>query len=71
MLLTITTTHQPADELGYLLHKNPASVHTSDLSFGTARVSYPVVEPDRCTAALTVDVDPVLALESEPVDPRL
>jgi hypothetical protein len=24
MLLTITTTHEPASDLGYLLHKNPA-----------------------------------------------
>ena len=24
MLLTITTTHQPATDLGYLLYKNPA-----------------------------------------------
>ncbi|WP_263375003.1 hypothetical protein [Granulicella aggregans] len=24
MLLTISTNHQPATELGYLLHKNPA-----------------------------------------------
>ena len=27
MLLTITTTHRPATDLGFLLHKNPAGVH--------------------------------------------
>ena len=59
MLLTITTTHAPADELGFLLHKNPAAIHERDLPFGTARVCYPVVDEHRCTAALSVDVDPV------------
>ncbi len=59
MLLTITTTHRPAADLGFLLHKNPDSVHERELAFGTARVCYPVFEDERCTAALTVDVDPV------------
>ncbi|MEP6750803.1 MAG: hypothetical protein ABJB86_23915, partial [Bacteroidota bacterium] len=36
MLLTITTTHQPADELGYLLGKHPDRVHRTELSFGVA-----------------------------------
>lgn len=59
MLLTITTTHQPATDLGYLLHKNPARLHSFDLSFGYAHVFYPEVSADRCTAALLLDVDPV------------
>ena len=59
MLLTITTTHQPATDLGYLLHKNPARLHSFDLSFGQAHVFYPEATPDRCTAALLLDVDPV------------
>lgn len=59
MLLTITTTHQPATDLGYLLHKNPARVHTFPLSFGQAHVFYPEATPERCTAALLLDVDPV------------
>ena len=29
MLLTVTTTHEPATDLGYLLHKNPARVLVS------------------------------------------
>ena len=32
MLLTLTTTHAPATDLGYLLHKNPARAQ----SFGQA-----------------------------------
>src|ERR671915_1996160 len=59
MLLTITTTHQPATDLGYLLHKNPARLHTFPLSFGQAHVFYPEANADRCTAALLLDVDPV------------
>src|SRR5580700_1452735 len=59
MLLTITTTHQPATDLGYLLHKNPARAQTFDLSFGKAHVFYPEASDERCTAALLLDVDPV------------
>lgn len=59
MLLTITTTHRPADDLGYLLHKNPARCQSFPLSFGAAHVFYPEVSSDRCTAALLLDVDPV------------
>src|ERR671918_2003716 len=59
MLLTITTMHQPATDLGYLLHKNPARLHSFPLSFGQAHVFYPEAAPDRCTAALLLDVDPV------------
>ncbi len=59
MLLTLTTTHAPATDLGYLLHKNPARPQAFDLAFGTAHVFYPEASPDRCTAALLLDVDPV------------
>ncbi len=59
MLLTITTTHQPATDLGYLLHKNPARAQAFDLAFGRAHVFYPEVTTERCTAALLLDVDPV------------
>lgn len=59
MLLTITTEHRPATDLGYLLHKNPANTHSFELSFGKAHVFYPEAAVDRCTAALLLDVDPV------------
>ncbi len=59
MLLTISTTHQPATDLGYLLHKNPARLQTFTLSFGQAHVFYPDAAPDLCTAALLVEVDPI------------
>jgi 3' terminal RNA ribose 2'-O-methyltransferase Hen1 len=59
MLLTITTTHRPATDLGYLLHKHPARVQSFSLSFGQAHVCYPEATAERCTAALLLDVDPV------------
>lgn len=59
MLLTLTTTHQPATDLGHLLRKHPERVHSFDLSFGTARVFYPEATENRCTAALLLEIDPV------------
>ncbi len=59
MLMTITNTRTPATDLGYLLHKNPDRVQSFDLSFGKAHVFYPEATPERCTAALLLDVDPV------------
>src|SRR5215469_10184371 len=59
MLLTITSTHTPATDLGYLLHKNPSRLHSFELSFGKAHVFYPEATQHRCTAALLLDVDPV------------
>ena len=58
MLLTISTTHQPATNLGYLLHKHPSRAQAFDLPFGTAHVFYPEASSERCTAALLLDVEP-------------
>jgi len=59
MLLEISTTHSPASDLGFLLHKHPGRIQTFALAFGKAHVFYPVVSVERCTAALLLDVDPV------------
>jgi 3' terminal RNA ribose 2'-O-methyltransferase Hen1 len=59
MLLTITTTHRPANDLGYLLHKHPERFQSFELSFGKAHVYYPEVSAERCTVCLLLDVDPV------------
>jgi 3' terminal RNA ribose 2'-O-methyltransferase Hen1 len=59
MLLTITTTHTPATDLGYLLHKHPSRVHERALSFGKAHVVFPEATPERCTVALLLEVDPI------------
>jgi 3' terminal RNA ribose 2'-O-methyltransferase Hen1 len=66
MLLTISTTHAPATDLGYLLHKNPARLQSFDLSFGRAHVFYPEAGDERCTAALLLDVDPVGLVRGRP-----
>jgi 3' terminal RNA ribose 2'-O-methyltransferase Hen1 len=60
VLLTVTTTHRPATDLGYLLVKHPDRVHSFDVPTGTAHVLYPEATEDRCTAALLLDVDPRL-----------
>ena len=59
MLLTISTTHRPATDLGYLPHKNPGRFQSFPLPFGRADVFYPVADADRCTAALLLEIDPV------------
>lgn len=59
MLLTISTTHQPATDLGFLLHKNPANVRTVEFPFGPAHVFYPDASEERCTAAVLLEIDPV------------
>jgi 3' terminal RNA ribose 2'-O-methyltransferase Hen1 len=65
MLLTITTTHQPASDLGYLLHKHPDRCQSFDLSFGRAHVFYPEVGAERCSACLLLDVDPIGMVRSK------
>ena len=59
MLLTITSTHQPASDLSYLLHKHPDKVHEIEISTGTAYVFYPEVTETKCTVCLLLNIDPV------------
>ena len=59
MYLSVATTHRPATDLGFLLHKHPGRVHETELPFGKAVVFYPQADDARCEAALILDVDPV------------
>lgn len=59
MLLTITTTHRPATDLGFLLHKHPARLHSRPQTHGVAHVFFAEAGEARCTAVLFVEVDPV------------
>jgi 3' terminal RNA ribose 2'-O-methyltransferase Hen1 len=63
VLLTLTTaattTATPATDLGYLLHKHPDRAQTFPVAAGSAHVFYPRAEPEVCTAALLLEVDPV------------
>jgi 3' terminal RNA ribose 2'-O-methyltransferase Hen1 len=59
VFLTVTTTHAPATDLGYLLHKHPSRVQTFAVSVGGAHVFYPEATDQRCTVALLLEVDPI------------
>ena len=59
MLLTITTTHVPATDMGFLLEKHPDKVHEFELSSGRATVFYPEATPERCTVALLLEIDSI------------
>ena len=70
MLLTITTAHRPASDLGYLLHKHPDRFQSFDMSFGRAHVFYPEADTQRCTVCLLLDVDAVGMVRSKGPDQR-
>ncbi|MCH6162559.1 3' terminal RNA ribose 2'-O-methyltransferase Hen1 [Streptomyces marispadix] len=62
MFMTIGTTgnaRDPATDLGFLLHKHPERAQRFSTSCGDAHVFYPEATPERCTAALLLEVDPV------------
>lgn len=59
MYLSIATTHNPATDLGFLLHKHPDRVHETGLSFGKAHLFYPEATAERCEAVLLLEIDPV------------
>ena len=59
MILKISTTHQPATDLGYLLHKNPTRLHEETFPFGKGYVLFPQVSNEKTEMALFLDVDPV------------
>jgi len=56
VLLTITNTAEPATDLGFLLHKNPANLFSADLPFGKAHVFYTSAEPTSCTACVLLEL---------------
>jgi 3' terminal RNA ribose 2'-O-methyltransferase Hen1 len=59
MLLTLSTTHRPATDLGFLLGKHPGRAQSVEVSTGRAHVVYPEAGEERCTVALLLEVDPV------------
>jgi 3' terminal RNA ribose 2'-O-methyltransferase Hen1 len=65
VLLTVTTTHSPATDLGFLLHKHPGRVQAFGVTSGTAHVFYPEASDERCTAALLLEVDPVALVRGQ------
>jgi 3' terminal RNA ribose 2'-O-methyltransferase Hen1 len=65
MLLNITTTHNPATDLGYLLYKHPNKFQSVELSVGKAYVFYPEATEDRTTVSLLLDIDPIEMVRGE------
>lgn len=59
MFLSISTTHRPATDLGFLLHKNPDRGHSLDLAFGRVEMFYSEADEARCTFVMMLDIDPI------------
>jgi 3' terminal RNA ribose 2'-O-methyltransferase Hen1 len=59
MILNISTTHFPATDLGYLLHKHPDKFQTLELSVGKAHIFYPEKSEEKTTISLLLDIDPI------------
>ena len=59
MFLSITSTWQPATDLGYLLGKNPARAQTFEQGFGSVHVFWAEASTERATAVLALDIDAV------------
>jgi len=67
MIFTISTTHWPATDLGFLLHKHPGKLQTFQLRFGQAHVFYPIATEEECTATLLLDIDPIQLFRNQKV----
>ena len=59
MLLTITTTHYPATDLGYLLHKHPAKFQCFELAWGKAKIFYPEASENLTTMVMMLELNPI------------
>jgi 3' terminal RNA ribose 2'-O-methyltransferase Hen1 len=59
VFLSLSTSHETATDLGFLLHKHPGRLQSFGVSVGTAHVFYPEATDSRCTVALLLEVDPI------------
>ncbi|MBT34176.1 MAG: 3' terminal RNA ribose 2'-O-methyltransferase Hen1 [Thalassobius sp.] len=59
MLLNITTTHYPATDLGYLLHKHPDRFQSVSLAVGKVHIFYPECTEEKATVSILLDIDSV------------
>lgn len=66
MILTITYKGKNTQDLGYLLYKNPYRPQSFDLSMGKAHIIYPEIFDERTTAALVLELDPLLLSKGKP-----
>jgi hypothetical protein len=58
VLLTITTTHRPATDLGGLLHQHLDTVQVVPFPFGEAMVCFSQADEARCTASMMLQARP-------------
>lgn len=58
-LSSATNAPYSARDLGFLLHKHPAHLHTRETNAGKISIFYPVANEERCTCTLHLDVDPI------------
>lgn len=59
MLLTIETTHTPATDLGFLLHKSPGELYSAEQPYGSAHIFFPHASAERCQCAVMLEIDPL------------
>lgn len=53
MILNISTTHNPATDLRYLLHKHPDKFQSLELSDGKVHIFYPEKTEEKTTITVT------------------
>ena len=68
MIFSISTTHYPATDIGFLLHKNPDEFHKIPFNFGDVYIFYPYGSPELCMATLIVKIDPIKLYEKSFID---
>ncbi len=59
MLFSLSTTHQPATDLGYLVSKLPGRTQSFELAFGEVHIAWPEATEARATMAMMLDIDPI------------
>ncbi|PTB97325.1 3' terminal RNA ribose 2'-O-methyltransferase Hen1 [Marivirga lumbricoides] len=59
MLLNISTTHNPATDLSFLLHKHPEKLQSVELATGKAHIFYSEATTDNCSVNLLLDINPI------------
>lgn len=59
MILNISTTHNPATDPGYLLHKHPEKFQSLELSVGKVHIFYPWKTEEKTTITVLLDIDPI------------
>lgn len=70
--MMLTVTFEPGESLpvdatalGHLLHKHPDRVQRFAAAVGDVHVFYPEATPERCTAAVVLEVDPIALVRSK------